>query len=317
MIFVVRAPASGNGRDTMTVPNALGTDPRVRRRVSRRAADERLDKARLLVGEVVVALRTVPAAGRTVRPCLPVHMPRDVSVRDPPRQLSRTDSMRVHPIRVVAASRSTSCAAASPRHWEHRPPQRRVPLLVHGLHNGVAGQQLDGDVRSLSEVGEDTVTADLRRPADGEDPRIAVSQPLSGRWSPRPRSHFTVRTGADSWPGRCRSRLGGLRHRPTQPGAAGRTRPGASRASAPPSGHQAGPIGWTAADPRAHRSCPSGRLRTCHAPLVPATTLRSTRSGGEVDAVEKLSPSARMSGGETREIDRVFWHSPGTRSDGG
>lgn len=37
---------------------------------------------------------------------------------------------------------------------EHRPPQRRVSLHVHGIHNGVAGQQLDGKVSHLSLRGE-------------------------------------------------------------------------------------------------------------------------------------------------------------------
>lgn len=62
--------------------------------------------------------------------------------------------MRVRPIRVgdrfsqhIEHGRITLVV-------EHRPPQRRVSLHVHGIHNGMAGEQLDGNVSPLSLRGE-------------------------------------------------------------------------------------------------------------------------------------------------------------------
>lgn len=62
--------------------------------------------------------------------------------------------MRVRPIWVgVGFSQHTEHGRITPV-VEHRTPQRRVSVHVHGIHNGVDGQQLDGDVSPPSLRGE-------------------------------------------------------------------------------------------------------------------------------------------------------------------
>lgn len=62
--------------------------------------------------------------------------------------------MRVRPIWVGACfSQHIEHGRITPV-VEHRPPQRRVSLHVHSIHNGVVGQQLDGNDSPLSLHGE-------------------------------------------------------------------------------------------------------------------------------------------------------------------
>ena len=62
--------------------------------------------------------------------------------------------MRVRPIRVGARFSQHIEHGRVTAVMEHRPPQRRVPLLVHGIHDCTASQQLDGNVSPSSLRGE-------------------------------------------------------------------------------------------------------------------------------------------------------------------